>query len=82
LENILIIRFIRQAFFGRVCLFFRSTKMVLHNNQIAKLQKDSTELKAYVEEIKQKGNHSLAKKLESKKVYLDQKIYELEDMVA
>jgi uncharacterized membrane protein (DUF106 family) len=56
--------------------------MVLHNNQIAKLQKDSTELKAYVEEIKQRGNHSLAKKLESKKVYLDQKIYELEDMVA
>ena len=44
--------------------------MVLHNNQIAKLQKDSTELKAYVEEIKQKGDHSLAKKLESKKVYL------------
>ena len=41
--------------------------MVLHNNQIAKLQKDSTELKAYVEEIKQKGDHSLAKKLESKK---------------
>ena len=40
--------------------------MVLHNNQIAKLQKDSTELKAYVEEIKQKGDHSLAKKLESK----------------
>lgn len=56
--------------------------MVLYSNQIAKLQQDSTELNAYVEEVKQKGNHTLVQKLESKKVYLDNKIYELEELIA
>lgn len=44
--------------------------------QLARLEKDTVELKAYIEEVLTKGNKTLATKLEKKLNYLESRIAE------
>lgn len=45
--------------------------------QIERLQQDSSQLEAFIQELRREGNHERAQKIEGKKDYLDTRIAEI-----
>lgn len=48
--------------------------------KLERLQKDSAEISSFMEKLKAEGNIALAKKVEIKKQFVDNKVKELENI--